>query len=42
LGWGVGLLVHGFVAFFFNPGAQLREALVQQERDRIASAKGPR
>lgn len=42
LGWGVGLLAHGFAAFFFNPGAQLREALVQQERERIASAKGPR
>lgn len=38
-GWGIGLLVHGFVAFVSSPGAVLRESLVQKERDRIASAK---
>ena len=39
LGWGIGLLAHGLAVYFSAPGAQLREALVQQERDRIANAK---
>lgn len=42
LGWGIGLMAHGCVAFFSAPGTQLREALVQQERDRIASARSSR
>jgi len=42
LGWGIGLMAHGFVAFFSAPGTQLREALVQQERNRIASARSSR
>ncbi|MDE2419323.1 MAG: 2TM domain-containing protein [Burkholderiales bacterium] len=42
LGWGIGLLVHGFVTFFSASGEQLHQTLVQQERDRIASGKALR
>ena len=35
LGWGLGLLVHGLVAFVEPCGSGFRERLVQQERERL-------
>ena len=35
LGWGLGLALHGFSVFVLGTGGQLRERLVQQERDRL-------
>lgn len=35
LGWGLGLLVHGLVAFVEPFGGGFRERLVQQERERL-------
>lgn len=34
-GWGLGLLIHGAVVFLLQPGGNLRERLVQQERDKL-------
>lgn len=34
-GWGLGLLIHGMVVFLAAPGSNLRERLVQQERERL-------
>lgn len=34
-GWGIGLLVHGFVVFFGSPGAGLRQSLLERERQRL-------
>ncbi|MDP3618434.1 MAG: 2TM domain-containing protein [Ramlibacter sp.] len=35
LGWGLGLALHGASVFLIGKGSNLREKLVQQERDRL-------
>lgn len=35
LGWGLGLMLHGFAVFVLGNGSGLREKLVQQERERL-------
>ena len=35
LGWGVGLALHGISAFMLGAGGELRERLVEKERDRL-------
>ncbi len=35
LGWGLGLAVHGFLVFVLGTGSELRERMVQRERDRL-------
>lgn len=40
-GWGVGLLVHGFVVFVVTGGGGLHERLVQQERSRLVAQRDP-
>jgi hypothetical protein len=45
LGWGVGLLLHGASVWLFGAGSELRERLVQKERERLqrrADGGGPR
>lgn len=39
-GWGLGLLIHGLVVFLAAPGGNLRERLVQQERERLLKQQG--
>lgn len=34
-GWGIGLLVHGFVVFFGSAGDGLRQSLLERERERL-------
>lgn len=34
-GWGLGLLVHGFVVFFGSSGFGLRQSLLERERQRL-------
>jgi hypothetical protein len=40
LGWGLGLALHGVAVFLLGAGSDLRERLVQRERDRLRG--GPR
>ena len=35
-GWGIGLLVHGFVVFFGGQGTGLHQSLVERERQRLS------
>lgn len=35
LGWGLGLLLHGLAVFVLGAGSNLRESLVQKERERL-------
>lgn len=35
LGWGLGLALHGVSVFLLGKGSDLRERLVQQERERL-------
>ncbi len=35
LGWGLGLLIHGFIVFVAEPGGNFQERLVQQEREKL-------
>ena len=35
LGWGLGLVLHGFAVFVLGAGSSLRERLVQRERERL-------
>lgn len=35
LGWGLGLALHGISVWFLGAGGQLRERMVQKERDRL-------
>jgi hypothetical protein len=35
LGWGLGLALHGISAFMLGAGGELRERLVDRERDRL-------
>ena len=41
LGWGLGLALHGVSVFILGSGSNLRERLVQQERERIQRQQGP-
>jgi hypothetical protein len=41
LGWGLGLLLHGASVWFFGAGSELRERLVQKERERLQRGGGP-
>ena len=34
-GWGIGLLVHGFVVFFAGSGSGLHQSLLERERQRL-------
>ncbi len=34
-GWGLGLLIHGFVVFFGSAGDGLRQSLLERERERL-------
>lgn len=34
-GWGLGLLIHGFVVFFGASGFGLRQSLLERERQRL-------
>jgi hypothetical protein len=40
MGWGLGLALHGVAVFLLGAGSDLRERLVQRERDRLRG--GPR
>ena len=35
MGWGLGLLLHGIAVFVLGAGSNLREGLVQKERERL-------
>lgn len=35
LGWGLGLALHGLAVFVLGSGSELRERLVQKERERL-------
>ena len=35
LGWGLGLCLHGIAVWFLGAGGNLRERLVQRERERL-------
>lgn len=35
LGWGLGLALHGVSVWFLGTGGELRERMVQQERERL-------
>jgi hypothetical protein len=35
LGWGLGLALHGISVFFLGTGGELRDRMVQRERERI-------
>jgi hypothetical protein len=46
LGWGFGLVLHGLSVFFLGAGGELRERMVQRERERLIrqqndAGKGP-
>jgi hypothetical protein len=41
-GWGIGLLVHGFVVFFLRGNSGLYQSLLQRERERVAHQGTPR
>lgn len=42
LGWGVGLALHGVAVFLLGSGSDLRERMVQRERERLQRENGPR
>ena len=35
LGWGLGLVLHGISVWLLGPGGDLRERMVQKERERL-------
>ena len=41
LGWGLGLTLHGISVFMLGTGSDLRERLVQKERERLQRRQGP-
>jgi hypothetical protein len=41
LGWGIGLAIHGIVTFLVTGGGGLQDRLVESERRRLQSARGP-
>jgi len=40
-GWGIGLVIHGFVVFIVTGGGGLHQRLVQQERERVSLQRDP-
>jgi 2TM domain len=42
LGWGLGLVLHGVAVFVLGAGSDLRERLVEKERERLRRERGPR
>lgn len=40
-GWGLGLVIHGAVAWLGSPGSALHERLVQSERQALAARLDP-
>jgi hypothetical protein len=41
-GWGIGLLVHGFVVFYLRGNSGLYQSLLQRERERVTHQGTPR
>jgi hypothetical protein len=42
LGWGLGLGLHGFAVFVLGSGSNLRERMVQKERERLERERAGR
>jgi len=42
LGWAIGLAAHGMAVFVLGSGSQLRERMVQAERERLQTPRRPR
>ena len=40
LGWGLGLVLHGVAVFVLGSGSDLRERLVQKEREKLRRERG--
>ena len=40
LGWGVGLALHGISVFMLGKGSEIRERMVQKERERLQRERG--
>lgn len=40
LGWGLGLVLHGISVWFLGAGTDLRERMVQKERERLQRQNG--
>lgn len=40
LGWGLGLVLHGVSVFVLGKGSNLRERMVQKERERLMRQQG--
>lgn len=40
LGWGLGLALHGISVFLLGAGGDLRERMVQKERERLQRERG--
>lgn len=38
-GWGLGLLIHGFVVFFGGSSSGLRQPLLERERQRLRTSR---
>ena len=41
LGWGLGLALHGISVWFLGKGSDLRERMVQKERERLQRQQDP-
>ena len=41
LGWGLGLALHGVAVFVLGQGSELRERMVQKERERLERQNKP-
>ena len=42
MGWGLGVLLHGIAVFLLGSGSNLRESLVQKERERLQNQQRDR
>ena len=42
VGWAIGLAAHGLAVFVLGSGSQLRERMVQAERERLQATHRPR
>ena len=42
MGWGLGLMLHGIAVFLLGSGSNLRERLVQKERERLQNQQRER
>lgn len=42
LGWGLGVMLHGIAVFLLGSGSNLRESLVQKERERLQNQQRDR